>query len=211
MTAAVPVPVAPAGVVVPDGAPVAVVVVGASAGGVEALRVLVAGLPAGLAAPVVAVLHIPRHAPSALAPILDRAGPLPARTAGHRAPLQPGVVHVAPADRNVLLARDELVLAAEPVGNHLPGIDELFRSAAEVFGPGAVAVVLSGTGNDGAAGAAAVAAGGGRVLVQDPADAEHGSMPSCALELVPSARRLPVAELGAAVAALVAAGRRPAP
>lgn len=103
------------------------------------------------------------------------------------------------------------MLASEPVGNHFPGVDELFRSAAEVFGPGAVAVVLSGSGDDGAAGAAAVAAGGGRVLVQDPADAEHGSMPSRALNLVPSARCLPVAALGAAVAALVAAGRRPAP
>lgn len=185
-------------------------VVGASAGGVVALRVFVSGLPAGMAAPVVVVLHIPRHAPSALAPILGRAGPLPVRTAGHRTPLQPGVVHVAPADRHVLVVRDELLLVAEPAGTHRPGIDELFHSAAAAYGPAAVAVVLSGSGDDGAVGAAAVAAAGGAVFVQEPGDAGHDSMPRSALGLVPSARRLPVAELGGAVAALVAAGHRPA-
>lgn len=202
----------PAGAGVPVGVvPVGVVVVGASAGGVEALRVLVAALPAGFSAPVVVVLHIPRHAPSALAPILGRSTPLPVRTAGHRTSLQAGIVHVAPADRHVLVGHGELLLVAEPVGNHLPGIDPLFRSAAEVFGPGAVAVVLSGSGDDGAAGAADVAAGGGSVLVQEPGDAAYGAMPRNALDRVPSARPFPVAELGAAVAAVVASRARPAP
>ena len=80
-----------------------VVVVGASAGGVAALRALVAGLPADLPAAVVVVLHIPRTSPGALPGILDRAGPLRAVAAEHGSPLRPGVVYVAPADRHVLV------------------------------------------------------------------------------------------------------------
>jgi two-component system, chemotaxis family, protein-glutamate methylesterase/glutaminase len=185
-----------------------VVVVGASAGGVEALRALVGGLPVGLPAPVVVVLHIPRHAPSALAAILARSGPLPARTAEHRAPLLTGVVHVAPADRHVLVTREHVHLSAGPEENgHRPAVDPLFRSAAVAFGSGAVGVVLSGTRDDGTAGAVALAGRGGPVLVQELDEALYGAMPRNVLTHVPEARALPAAKIGAEVAELLDAAR----
>lgn len=185
-----------------------VVVVGASAGGVEALRAFASGLPVGLAAPVVVVLHIPRNAPSALPAILARSGPLPCVGAQHGAPLEDGVVHVAPADRHVLVADGRLVLSAGPVENgHRPAIDPLFRSAALAHGPRAVGVVLSGTRDDGTSGLAAIAGRGGVALVQDPREAMYTTMPSSALEHVAGARALPAVKLGAEIAEVLARPR----
>lgn len=184
-----------------------VIVVGASAGGVEALRAVVAGLPPDLPAPVVVVLHIPPGSPSALPGILDRAGPLPAVAAEHLGALQDGVVHVAPADHHVLVADGSLRLSGGPAENgHRPAIDPLFRSAALAYGPRAIGVVLSGTRDDGTAGLAAIAARGGRALVQDPQDAGYASMPEHALDQVLDAGVHPAAELGPVLADLA---RRP--
>ncbi len=181
-----------------------VVVVGASAGGVEALRALVAGFPPDLPAPVVVVLHIPRRAPSALAAILDRAGPLDAVTAEHGSPLRDGTVYVAPADRHVLVSDGHLHLSFGPTENgHRPAIDPLFRSAAVEFGARAVGVVLSGTRDDGTAGLGAISGCGGVALVQDPDDAMYPTMPVNALRHVPTAARHPAAELGAVVSELL--------
>ncbi|WP_300011717.1 chemotaxis protein CheB [Pseudonocardia sp.] len=191
--------------------PARLVVVGASAGGVEALQSLVAGLPADLAAAVVVVLHIPRSSPGALPGILDRAGPLPAVTAAHGQSLRPGVVYVAPPDRHVLVEDGELVLSAGPAENgHRPAVDPLFRSAAIARGPAVVGVVLSGTRDDGAAGSAAIARYGGSVLVQDPADALHAPMPLNAMREVPQAAVHRAADIGAVLAALVDAPAGPA-
>jgi two-component system chemotaxis response regulator CheB len=174
-----------------------VVVVGASAGGVEALRALVGSLPADLAAPVVVVLHISRHAPSALPAILARSGPLPAVAAEHGAALQDGVIYVAPADRHVLVADGHLHLSLGPTENgHRPAIDPLFRSAAAEFGARSVGVVLSGTRDDGSAGLVAISDRGGVALVQDPGDALYPGMPSSALEHVRGAGRHPADKLG---------------
>lgn len=182
------------------------VVVGASAGGVEALRNLVAGFPVGLPAAVVVVLHIPRNAPSALPSILGRAGPLPAALAEHRARLRAGTVYVAPADRHVLVDDGRMVLSSGPTENgHRPAIDPLFRSAALAWGARAVGVVLSGTRDDGAAGLAAITARGGTALVQDPGEAVYPDMPVHAIEAVPDARVLPVAKVGAEITELLAA------
>jgi two-component system chemotaxis response regulator CheB len=181
-----------------------VVVVGASAGGVEALRALVGSLPPDLPSPVVVVLHISRHAPSALPAILNRSGPLPAVPAEHGAPLRDGVVHVAPADRHVLIADGHLHLSLGPTENgHRPAIDPLFRSAAAEFGPRAVGVVMSGTRDDGTAGLAAIAGRGGTALVQEPADALYPAMPTSALEHVPSAARYPADKLGTVLGELL--------
>jgi two-component system, chemotaxis family, protein-glutamate methylesterase/glutaminase len=181
-----------------------VVVVGASAGGVEALRTMMHGLPADLAAAVVVVLHIPRGAPSALPGILDRAGPLPAVPAAQNAPLRDGVVHVAPSDHHVLVVDGHLQLSRGPIENgHRPAIDPLFRSAALSHGPGAVGVVLSGTRDDGTAGLAAIAAAGGAALVQDPDEALYGAMPANALAQVPAALVHPASKIGAVVGELV--------
>jgi two-component system chemotaxis response regulator CheB len=185
-----------------------VVVVGASAGGVEALRAFAAGLPVGLAAPVVVVLHIPRNAPSALPAILARSGPLPCVAARHGAPMEDGVVYVAPADRHVLVADGRLVLSVGPAENgHRPAVDPLFRSAALAHGPRAVGVVLSGTRDDGTSGLAAIADRGGVALVQDPREALYTTMPATALEHVTGARALPAVKLGAEIAEVLARPR----
>ena len=182
-----------------------VVAVGASAGGVEALRTMAAGLPPDLAAPVLVVLHIPRDAPSALPRILNRSGPLPASTAVDGEALWPGRIYVAPADRHLLLLHDRIRLSRSPAENgHRPSIDPMFRSVARASGPNAVAVILSGARDDGAIGAASVAAHGGTVLVQDPADATYASMPRAALALVPQARAAGAAGLAKLIGAAVA-------
>ena len=141
--------------------------------------------------------------------ILTRAGSLPARHPEDGEPLEPGTIYVAPPDRHLLLQGGRACVVRGPSENgHRPAIDPTFRSAALAFGPGAVAVVLTGTGDDGAAGAAAVAARGGGVLVQDPADAVFPAMPENALLAVPTARTAPLAEIAAAIAR---AAEEPAP
>jgi two-component system chemotaxis response regulator CheB len=185
------------------------IVIGASAGGVEALRAVAAGLPPDLPAAVVVVLHIPRCAPSALPGILSRAGPLSAVAAEQAAPLRSGILYVAPAGHHVLVVDGHLRLSTGPAENgHRPAIDPLFRSAALAHGPDTVGVVLSGTRDDGTAGLAAIVARGGTAVVQDPDDALHPAMPANALAHVPSALVHPAAKIGPVLGELVS---RPAP
>jgi len=178
-----------------------VVVVGASAGGVEALQVFVAGLPDDLPAPVLVVLHIPAEGPSVLPKILARAGRLPVAVAEDGEELTAGRVYTAPSDRHLLVDGGRVRLTAGPKENGVrPAIDVSFRSAAEQYGPAAVGVVLTGTLDDGAAGLAAIVKAGGHALVQDPAEALYPSMPTAALAATPGAHAAPVADLGKLVA-----------
>lgn len=179
--------------------------VAASAGGVEALRRLVTELPAGLDAAICVVLHIPPTGRSLLAPILDRDTALTAVLAEDGAPLRAGTIYVAPADHHLLVREDRLELSRGPKENNVrPAADPLLRSLAQSWGPCAVAVVLSGALDDGAAGAAAVANAGGVVLVQDPGDALVPGMPSAALSATDAAEVWPLAQLAGAVEQLVA-------
>jgi two-component system chemotaxis response regulator CheB len=183
-----------------------VVVVGASAGGVEALRTLVAGLPPDLPAAVLAVLHVPRSAPSALASILDRSGPLPAAAAVDGERLVRGRIYVAAVDHHLLLVDGRIRLSRGPSENgHRPAIDPLFRSAARAYGSRVIGVVLSGARDDGASGLESIVGHGGIAVVQDPTDALHSSMPRSALERVNAEHVVPAAKLGALIAELVPA------
>lgn len=187
-----------------------VVAIGASAGGVEALRAVVAGLPPDLPAAVLVVLHIPRYAPSALPGILDRSGPLPTVPAMHGSLARPGTIYVAPADHHLLLRDGHLQLSVGPTENgHRPAIDPLFRSAARAYGPGAIGVVLSGSRDDGAAGLAVIVERGGQAIVQEPDEALHRSMPVHALEQVAVAHVIPAAKIGALLGELVGDGAAP--
>jgi two-component system chemotaxis response regulator CheB len=173
------------------------VVIGASAGGVEALRVLVAGLPVDLAAAILIVLHLPPHGTSALAGILDAAGRLPAGPAEDGAKIQPGHLYVAPPDHHLLVDETGMLLADGPPENgHRPAINALFRSAARARGPAVAGIVLSGVLDDGTAGLVAIKACGGLTIVQDPDDAAYRNMPESALNNVQVDYVLPAAEIG---------------
>lgn len=183
-----------------------VIAIGASAGGVEALREIVAELPAGLEAAVLVVLHVPREPPSALAEILDRAGPLPAAQARDGEPVRPGRIYVAPSDRHLLVWPGRIRAVRGPrENNHRPAIDPLFRTAAAVYGPRAVGVILSGTLDDGAAGVRSIRHEGGVAIVQDPGDALYPGMPLSAIAADRPQHVLPLDEIPGLLTALAGA------
>jgi two-component system chemotaxis response regulator CheB len=161
----------------------AVVAVASSAGGVSALQVLVGGLPADFPAAMIIVQHVdPRHE-SRMPELLARRTSLTVRHVEHGEPLLGGCVYVAPPDRHVRLAEDGTLAlsAAAPVLWVRPSADVLFDSVARAYGPRAAAVVLTGTGRDGAAGCVSIHNHGGRVIVQDVATSEFQGMPQAAV------------------------------
>ena len=177
------------------------VAIGASAGGVEALKEVAAGLPRDLPAAVAVVLHLPAGAESRLPRILSRAGPLPAAQARDGEPLRAGHIYTAPPDRHLLVRDGRCVVVRGPHENGVrPAVDVLFRSAAVEYGRRALAVVLTGARDDGAAGAAAVGRRGGTVLVQDPEEALFAGMPESAVKLDHPDAVLPLAEIAGAIA-----------
>ncbi|NWF32394.1 chemotaxis protein CheB [Stenotrophomonas sp. SAM-B] len=159
------------------------VVVGASAGGVSALQALLSSLPSALALPVLVVLHLPRDRPSRIADLLDAGCPLPVREAEDKQPLQPGTVTFAPPDYHLLVEdRATLALSVDPpVLFSRPAIDPLFESAADVFGDGVLAILLTGASTDGSDGVAAVRHAGGEAWIQCPEEAYSSMMPASAL------------------------------
>jgi two-component system, chemotaxis family, protein-glutamate methylesterase/glutaminase len=180
-----------------------IVVVGASAGGVEALQALVAGLPATFPATVFVVLHIPAHTPSQLHTILARVATLPVTPAEDGQAIVPGRVYVARTDRHLLLEADRLRVTRGPKENRVrPAVDVLFRSAAYTFGPRVIGIVLSGMLDDGTAGLWAIKDQGGIALVQSPQEAQHASMPESALQHVEIDATLSVASMPAALVEL---------
>jgi two-component system chemotaxis response regulator CheB len=174
------------------------VVVAASAGGVEPLRILLSALPPDLPAAVLVVLHVPPQGVSVLSNILDRAGPLRATPAEDKETLRPGRVYVARPDFHLLVQDGQTRLSRGPQHNgHRPAADPLFMSAALDAGPRTAAVVLSGTLDDGAKGCEAVDRHGGAVAVQSLAECAFPGMPTAAQTAVPGAEALPVRELSA--------------
>ena len=174
-----------------------IIVVGASAGGMEALKVVVGGLPPDLQAALFVVWHIPPHSFGVLPDVLARAGPLPAAHARDGETIEPGQIYVAPPDRHLLLEPGRTRLTRGPKENHFrPAVDPLFRSAAVAYGSRVVGVVLSGLLDDGTAGLWTIKDHGGLAVVQDPDDALYPSMPLSALEYVDVDARQPAVELG---------------
>ena len=155
-----------------------IVVVGASAGGIDALGILVAGLDQSFPAPVVIAQHLDPRRPSHLPDILARRTAMQVRNVTEREKLEAGVVYVVPANRDVEIT-DHVVRVREDTRSRgpRPSVDRLMETAAASFGENLIAVILSGEGSDGAEGARAVKLAGGTVVIQDPATAAHPSMP----------------------------------
>lgn len=167
------------------GQPPTVVAIGASAGGVAALRQVVGGLPQNLPAAVFIVLHVPAHRSSDLAAVLQRATKLVVSVAVDGEPIEAGHVYVAPPDRHLVLQPGLIRLTRGPRECRVrPAVDVLFRSAASAYSSRAIGVVLTGTLDDGTAGLWAIKDCGGVALVQDPATAEYASMPESACSFV---------------------------
>ncbi|WP_119154733.1 chemotaxis protein CheB [Caldimonas tepidiphila] len=159
------------------------IVIGASAGGVEALQRLLGSLPAGLAPAVLVVLHLPRETSGSLPQVLGRRCALPVLEALDKQPLAGGSVVLAPAGYHLLVERERtLALSVDPPVLHSrPAIDPLFESAALVYGARLLALLLTGASRDGSEGLAAVRRHGGTAWVQDPATAVASTMPASAL------------------------------
>ena len=180
-----------------------IIVVGASAGGVEALQTLVRGLPADVPAAMFVVLHMSADAPSMLPQILNRAGPLPVAAAVDNEPIAPGRVYVAVPDHHLLIERGRVCLVRGPKENRSrPAVDPLFRSAARAYGSRVIGVVLTGALDDGTSGLQAVKGRGGLAVVQDPAEALYTGMPRSAMEHVAVDYCMPLAEIPALLARL---------
>ncbi|WP_188689458.1 chemotaxis protein CheB [Silvimonas amylolytica] len=181
------------------------ILIGGSAGSVEALGQILPALPADFAAAVVIVVHLPANSPSLLVDIFAQRMALPVAEVHDKVQLVPGHVYFAPPDYHVLVEPEgELTLNDDPPLHFCrPAIDLLFESGADALGKKAVGVLLTGANHDGAAGMAALAAAGAMTIVQDPADAQVPLMPSSALKKTPVNRVLPASAIGPALAALV--------
>jgi two-component system, chemotaxis family, protein-glutamate methylesterase/glutaminase len=187
-----------------------IVVVGASAGGLQALMELVKGFPPDLPAAVFVVMHVTPYHRSSLPQILSRSGPLPAQHAEHGAPIERGRIYVAPPDYHLLVREGMMELARTARENRTrPAADPLFRSAARAYGPRVAGVILSGTMGDGTVGMMVVKGYGGVTLVQDPGEVLYDGMARRAIEYADIDYVLPVREISSRVASLASPDERP--
>ncbi len=188
------------------------IVVGASAGGVEALRQLATALPAKLEAALFLVIHTPAKAPALMADILNYHGSWRASYPQDGEVFEHGRIYLAPPDHHLLLGESQMRVVRGPRENRFrPAIDPLFRSAALHHGPRVIGVILSGYLDDGASGLLAVRQCGGITVVQDPKDALVPEMPTNALRRVPVDHCVPLAELVPLLERLVSRSTTPPP
>ena len=170
-----------------------IVGIGSSWGGLVAMSTLLGGLPGDFSVPIVVVQHRSNDSDGLLAEILQDATDLSVSEIEDKEPLIPGTVHIAPANYHVLIDDGFLSLTLdEPVRFSRPSIDVMFSSAADVYGSGAIGVVLTGANEDGSRGLLDIVKRGGRALVQDPRTAEIAVMPHAAVKAVPNAEVLPL-------------------
>ncbi len=186
------------------------VVIGASAGGIEALSVILPALPADLRVPVLVVLHLPRERPSLLVDVFGPRCAVPVREAVDKEPIAAGTIYFAPPDYHLLIDEGPAIALSddEPVHHSRPSVDVLFESAADAFGAGVLAILLTGGNEDGAAGLAAVREAGGTVVVQDPEQAYAPTMVTAALARGPVHQRLRLQDIAELLSGL-RAGKEP--
>lgn len=165
------------------------VVIGASAGAVQALQAILPPLPPGYGLPILVVVHVPPDRSNVLLPLFQTKCRIAVKEAEDKERAIGSVIYFAPSDYHLLVETDgSLALSTdEPVNYSRPSIDVLFESAADAYGPGLVGVILTGANSDGSAGLKAVMDAGGVAIVEDPADAYASAMPNAALEACPSA------------------------
>lgn len=166
------------------------VVIGASAGALEALSVILPSLPAGFRLPVMVVVHVPPNRRSMLVNLFRAKCQIPVREADDKEPISPGTIYFAPPDYHLLIELDKsLSLSSdEPVLFSRPAIDVLFETAADAYGPTLIGIILTGANQDGARGLRAIVEAGGTGLVQSPPGAFAATMPEAATAACPSAQ-----------------------
>ncbi len=172
-------------------------VIGASAGAVEALLCLLPSLPVDYPLVIMIVVHLPPHCDSVLASLLAARCQITVKEAEDKEPVRPGTAYIAPPNYHLLVDPDlRLSLSVDdPVLYSRPSIDVLFESAADAYGSALTGVILTGANSDGARGLRAISDAGGLALVQTPASAEAATMPQAALNACPTARALPLAQM----------------
>jgi two-component system chemotaxis response regulator CheB len=182
-----------------------IIVVGASAGGIETLKEVVRGLPPSLPAAVFVVIHLAPGGTSVLPNIISRAGPLRAAHPQDGDPITPGRIYIAPPDRHLLVKAGHMRLGRGPRENRVrPAVDPLFRTAAAAYDGRVIGVVLSGGLDDGSAGLVAIKARGGLAVVQDPETALFPGMPASAIRSVEADHIVGAPDMGALLAQLAA-------
>ncbi len=173
------------------------IVVGASAGGVQALSEILPSLPADFSVPIMVVVHIPPRKDNALVDLFGRKCQLSVKEAEDKEPLQPGTIYFAPSNYHLLVETEAtLALSSDETVNHSrPAIDVLFETAADAFGSELVGIVLTGANQDGAMGLKALSEAGGTAIVQDPSTAEVAAMPEAAIAACHSAHTMTLTEI----------------
>jgi len=187
-----------------------IVVIGASAGGVEALTEIVSPLSADIKAAIFVVVHVSPDSTGLLPNVLNRRSMVPAVQAQDGVIVEPGRIYVAPPDRHLILEEGEMRVVRGPKhSRHRPAIDLLFRTAARNYGERVIGVVLTGFLDDGSFGLLAIKNAGGITIVEDPNDAQVASMPKSALHQVQPDYCVPAREIGDLINRLAETEGRP--
>jgi two-component system chemotaxis response regulator CheB len=188
------------------------VVIGVSTGGLRALEGILLRLPSDFPMPLLIVQHVDRDAGSGLAQLLDMRSTLKVKEADDQDEIMPGTAYLAPANYHLLVeSRERLTLSVDPhVSFARPSIDVLFESAADVFGPHLIGVVLTGANFDGSEGLKRVKARGGLAIVQEPTEAEASQMPRAALAATEVDHVVPLAGIAPLLEHLAGAAQRTA-
>lgn len=173
------------------------IVIGASAGAIQALSEILPALPADFALPILVVVHVPADRSNILAPLFKKKCRMAVCEAEDKEPALGGVIYFAPSGYHLLVEAEETLSLSsdEEVLYSRPSIDVLFESAADAYGPAAIGIILTGANSDGAKGLRAIASAGGTALVQDPSNAYANAMPRAALAECASARAMSLAEI----------------